>query len=142
MSYDLMVFEPSVAPRERAAFMEWYQKQTEWSEDHDYNDPAVASPSLKRWFDEMIKHYPPLNGPLASDDVDDPRVTDHCIGRNVIYSAFGWSCAEDAWITMRSLANKHKVGFFDVSSTDCEIVFPGEFEQPGKPAQKPWWKFW
>jgi len=54
MSYDLMVFEPSVAPRDRAQFMEWYHQQTQWSEGHGYNDPAVASPALQRWFQDMI----------------------------------------------------------------------------------------
>jgi len=63
MSYDLMVFEPSVAPRERGVFLEWYQKQTEWSEDHGYNNPTVASPALQRWFDDMAQYYPSLNGP-------------------------------------------------------------------------------
>ena len=141
MSYDLMVFEPSVAPQDRDAFMKWYGEQTEWSESHSYEDPAVASPALQRWFAEMIQSYPPLNGPLASDDVDDPRVTDHCIGRNVIYSAFAWSCAEDAFTTMKSLAAKHGVGFFDVSSSDGEILFPDQYET-AKHVSKPWWKFW
>jgi len=142
MSYDLMVFEPSVAPRERMAFMEWYDKQTEWSESHGYNDPTVASPALQQWFDDMVRFYPPLNGPQASDDFDNPKLTDHCIGRHVIYSAFAWSCAEDARRTMRSLAAKHGVGFFEVSSNEGEILFPGDFDLPEPQVMKPWWKFW
>jgi hypothetical protein len=140
MSYDLMVFEPSVAPQERAAFLEWYAEQTQWSEGHHYNNPGVASPSLQRWFNDMIQYYPPLNGPLASDDVDNPKLTDHCIGSHVIYSAFAWSCAEDAFRTMKSLALKHRVGFFDVSATDGEILFPDLHQTERVP--KPWWRFW
>jgi hypothetical protein len=142
MSYDLMVFEPSVAPRERSAFLEWYRNQTQWSEEHGYNNPSVASPALQQWFHEMIQYYPPLNGPLASDDVDNPTVTDHCVGRHVIYSAFAWSCAVDAYRTMKLLAAKHGVGFFDVSSNEMDIFFPGDFDKPAQRVPNPWWRFW
>ena len=47
MSYHLLVFAPSAAPKEAAAFGLWFQAQTEWPEHHDYEDPAVATLSLK-----------------------------------------------------------------------------------------------
>lgn len=140
MSYDLMVFEPSAAPKSRKEFMVWYAQQIKWSEDHNYQDHAVASAALQNWLKEMIEYFPPMNGPLASDDVDDPKVTDHCIGKNVIYSAFAWSVAEDAYPAMRALAIKHSVGFSDVSADNGEILFPGS--APNEKIQKTWWKFW
>ena len=53
MSFDLMVFDPAVAPRNRASFMAWYDKQAEWSEDHGYvirpwRHPC-CSRGLQRW---------------------------------------------------------------------------------------------
>jgi hypothetical protein len=39
MSYNLMVFNKATAPKTRAEFMEWYEAQTEWKEEHSYNDP-------------------------------------------------------------------------------------------------------
>lgn len=140
MSYDLMVFEPTAAPRDRAAFMSWYGQQTEWAEGHSYADPAVTSPALQRWFQEMIQYFPPLNGPLASTNLDSPQVTDHCIGQVVVYSAFAWSQADAAYAKMRELAIKHSVGFFDVSADDGEILFPGEAQL--QPSKKPWWRLW
>lgn len=140
MSYDLMVFESSSAPRERSQFMEWYAEQTKWEEDHSYQDHSVASEALQAWFSEMVVFFPPMNGPLASDDFDDPRVTDHCIGTSVIYSAFSWGVAEEAHTKMRELAIKHRVGFFDVSATSGEILFPESASGAGD--SKPWWKFW
>lgn len=140
MSYDLMVFEPTVAPKERDDFMQWYSQQTEWGEDHSYQDHRVSTEGLQAWFKDMIGHFPPMNGPLASEDVDDPKVTDHCIGKHVIYSAFAWSVAEEAYPTMRELAIKHSVGFFDVSAENGEVFFPdGSSEAENN---KPWWKFW
>jgi predicted GH43/DUF377 family glycosyl hydrolase len=118
-----MVFEPSAAPRDHQAFVEWYHDQTNWAEPHRYDDPKVASPRLTAWFADMIKTFPPMNGPLRSNNIDDPRVTDYSIGSTVIYAAFAWSQAEQAYAEVRRLATIHRVGFFDVSG-DGEIVFP------------------
>lgn len=148
MSYDLMVFEPTAAPRERHDFMLWYEQQTQWSEGHDYNDPKVTSPLLRSWFMEMIKSFPAMNGPYASDDVDNSRVTDYSIGKDVIYACFAWSLVDSAFTTMASLARTHGVGFFDVSADDGAIVYPGEFDSFSKLARatsqtkKPWWRVW
>lgn len=120
-----MVFEAGAAPRERSAFLNWYRQQTRWSEPHGYNNPHVPSPALRAWFLEMIKTFPPMNGPLASEDVDDSKVTDYSVGQTVIYAAFAWSQAEMAYQHMFELAAKHYVGFFDVSSTDSDIWLPG-----------------
>jgi hypothetical protein len=123
MSYDLMVFEPTAAPRDLQSFSEWYHDQTRWAEPHSYDDPRVTSPRLAAWFTDMIKTFPPMNGPLRSEDLDDPRITDYSIGSVVIYAAFRWSEAQAAYVEVRRLATVHRVGFFDVSG-DSEIVFP------------------
>lgn len=140
MSYDLMVFDPKVAPQERKGFMQWYSQQTKWAEDHSYQNHEVSTENLQSWFKEMIEYFPPMNGPLASEDYDDPKVTDHCIGKHVIYSAFAWSVAEEAHQKMRELAIKHSVGFFDVSAGNGEILFPSSASEITE--TKPWWKFW
>lgn len=148
MSYDLMVFEAGTAPRSRQDFMLWYEQQTGWSEGHSYDDPKVTSPSLRAWFMAMIAVFPAMNGPYASDDVDNPKVTDYSVGKDVIYAAFAWSQVEPAFKAMASLAKEHNVGFFDVSADDGAIVFPGEYESFAKLAavtaqvKKPWWRVW
>jgi hypothetical protein len=132
MSYDLLVFDPGNAPRDRAAFREWWDRQAEWSENHGYNDPSVTTPELKAWFDEIRQTFPPMNGPHATNDYDNPRLTDYSIGRHVIYAAFAWSVAEDAYPVVRQLAVKHRVGFYDASGDegDGEINFPGDGLRP------------
>jgi hypothetical protein len=125
VSYDLMVFDPDAAPRDRAAFMAWYARQTQWTETHGYNNPDVPTPALRAWFVEMIRSFPPMNGPLRSDDPDDPTVTDYGVGEMVIYAAFAWSQAEAAHERVKELAAKHRVGFFDVSSSDVWLPTPG-----------------
>lgn len=119
-----MVFDPRNAPRGRKEFMTWYEQQTEWAESHDYNNPDVPAPDLRAWFYDMIKTFPPMNGALASDDVDDPKLTEYSLGRSVIYAAFAWSEAPAAYETMLELAAKHRVGFFDVSSDSSDIWLP------------------
>ncbi|WP_437372101.1 hypothetical protein [Maribacter litoralis] len=151
MSYDLMVFNPKVAPKSEPEFLEWYKKQAEWEEDHGYDDVKVSSDELRNWFMEMIEEFPAMNGPHSPPDRDDrmdnddDTITDHCIGKDVIYSAFAWSVAEKAYPKMLELAKKHKVGFFDASGNGS-IMFPNEngvLESiNNKKDSKPWWKFW
>ena len=155
MSYDLMVFRKQAAPKTRADFMKWYEEQTEWTEEHSYDDPANTSPELRNWFMEMIQTFPAMNGPFANDDDNNPNVSDYCVGKDVIYVAFAWSLAEDAYKTMLKLAEKHGVGFFDASSDNGDILFPdnGKLKPIDNPTinsnglsggqeNKPWWKFW
>ena len=76
------------APKRKKEFLEWYNEQTQWSEDHRYDDPANTAEELQNWFMEMREAFPAMNGPYASDDVDNPKTTDYSIGRDVIYAAF------------------------------------------------------
>lgn len=129
MSYDLMVFEKTKAPSTKKEFMVWYDKQTEWGEEHDYQTIGVSSPALQSWFMEIKEKFPPMNGDYAADfdalDEDEERyVVDYCIGKDVIYAAFSWSVAEEAYELVRALAQKHKVGFFDVSGERGDIIMP------------------
>lgn len=126
MSYDLLVFDPDAAPSERTAFLAWFEAQSEWSEPHSYEDPAVASPRLQAWFREMIQTFPPLNGEDATTDYDDPRVADYSIGTQLIYVGFGWSQVEPAYEAVHRLAGEHGLGFYDVSSEAGAVWLPNE----------------
>lgn len=121
-----MVFETTRAPAESEAFEAWYREQSQWAEDHEYNDPGVSSDALRSWMMDMIQIFPAMNGPLAPEDdpEDDALLTDYCVGRDVIYVAFAWSKAELAYPTMFELAARHGVGFFNVSSSAGEIWRP------------------
>lgn len=141
MSYDLMVFELADAPTDHIEFIKWYHNQTQWSEQHSYDDPDICSQPLHNFFQELITLFPPMNGPLASDDVDDSKVTDYSIGKSIIYAAFAWSEAESAYNIVKELAIKHNVGFFDVNSKEGEIFTPNNSHHSQKQS-KPWWKLW
>ena len=128
MSYDLLVFDPAAAPKDRAEFLSWWEQQSQWAEPHGYDDPAITTPALRGWFLEMILKFPAMNGPFASDDVpeDEATVTDYSVGSSVIYAGFAWSKMEPAYEEAFSLAAKHRIGFFDASSEKGEVWFPGE----------------
>jgi hypothetical protein len=126
MSYDLLVFEPGKAPKERGAFLSWWEDTAEWSEGHSYDDPKVSTPRLRDWFLEMIESYPALNGPFSSREFpeDEATVTDYSVGKDAIYAAFAWSKAEAAYAQVFSLAAKHQLGFFDASSDASAVWLP------------------
>ena len=118
MSYDLMVFDPKAAPAGRPAFRAWYKRQTDWQRGYNYNDPNHCTPQLRAWFDDMVQSFPPLNGPFATHDFNDDFVADYSIGPLVIYMAFGWTLARPAYDKVFTLAQKHRVGFYDVSGDE------------------------
>src|SRR5690242_3368118 len=99
MSYDLAAFDPATAPRDAAAFTEWYDVQTEWKAAADYYDPAITTPALRAWFMDMIQEFPAMNGPFArpddeeEDDEEETRTSEYNIGRSLIYVGFAWSMA-------------------------------------------------
>jgi hypothetical protein len=135
MSYDLLVFEPSAAPRERDQFIAWWEAQSEWSEAHGYNDPSVPSSALRAWYEEIQVQYPNINlisPSLPAEAFESPRLTDYSLGSVAIYAAFLWSEAEGAYDFVRELAVKHHVGFYDTSGDEGngEIYFPGDTLRP------------
>jgi hypothetical protein len=121
-----MVFEPTAAPGGHVQFMIWYEQQTQWTEGHSYNDPAVSTANLRGWFMDIIQSFPPMNGPLSQDDLpeDEASATDYSVGKSVIYCAFAWSKEQPAYDTVFALAQKYGVGFFDVSSGNEEVWLP------------------
>jgi hypothetical protein len=126
MSYDILVFDPAHAPKEREAFLQWWDAQAEWSEPHPYNDPAFTTPSLRAWFMEMIERFPPLGGPYAA--LRDQRAAGYSIGYHVIYVAIS-SDKQATHERAYELAGKHRLGFFEASSPDGEIWLPGDGDE-------------
>ncbi len=118
MSYDLMVFAPDLAPaKKRGPFLDWYDQQSEWEEAHDYDDPAVSTPALRAFYEELSHSFPPLLE-------DEGAGTDYTIGSALIYMSFEWDKIDEAHETVVRLAGKHAVGFFDVSSDLAETWLP------------------
>jgi len=149
MSYDLMVFDQDKAPDNQMGFLEWYKDQTEWKEDHNYDEPNISSIELRSWFLEMIRCFPAMNGSYSDDDIDDVSVSDYSIGKHIIYIAFSWSEADRAYDLVRRLAEKHAIGFFDCSGEDGEIYITnpeGKFDKMpvynNNYSEHPKWMFW
>ena len=139
MSYDVMVFDPVFAPRERGAFTEWFAKKVDWDVSHDYMNPQSTTTALRAWYDAIRTEYPAMNGPDATDDVDEiDRSGDYNFGPHFIYVTYPWSLAEEIYDRVRALAVEHQIGFYDVSNDEDEqeIYFPGEALAP--PSQGSW----
>ncbi len=123
MSYDMMVFEASAAPRE-AALSSLVRKADAVERAPRVRRPAVSSAALQAWFAEMAQDFPPLNGPFEQRRCRPREVTEYSIGQQVIYGAFAYSVAKRAHGRVQDLDEKHGVGFFDVSADEAAIVFP------------------
>ena len=137
MSYDFMVFDASAAPHERKEFMRWFREQTQWKEKHDYLNHSVTTPGLKNWYFDLIKAFPPMNGPLASEEENNAKITGYSVGKHMIYASFSLSEYEEAYALVRRMAMKHALGLFDVSAKEGELFIPKTV-----PTKTPFWKFW
>ncbi|WP_156993777.1 hypothetical protein [Terriglobus sp. TAA 43] len=126
MSYYLAVFDPENIPLERDAFLEWFRGQTDWNEPIDYDNPANATVRLRSFIADIFPIFPPLNGPLAEEELpgDEATAADYCIAPNMVYIAFAWSKSAQANETVFRLAAKNKLGFYDVSSPSGEVWLP------------------
>jgi hypothetical protein len=138
MSYDLMVFDPEEAPRDRKHFIDWYHRTTEWNEGHDYSDPNATTLALREWYADIRKLFPNMNGPGSPTDAElmipsvEDRLADYTFAHHAIYATFAWSEAENVYPLVRELAVKHGVGLFDAScdEPEPEIYFPGDESRP------------
>ncbi len=121
-----MVFEPDAVPASHEEFLDWYARQTKWSECHGYDDPAIASERLRGWFQEIIGIFPPMNGPsaLGTPPQEEASSSDYAIGTDFIFASFAWSKAEAAYMTVARLAEKYGLGLFNASSTGEEVWTP------------------
>jgi len=127
MSYDLAVFDPAVAPRDRDAFLAWFHSAMDQDVSRRYDDPAVCTPALRSWFLEIVKEFAALNGPYAPPGLPDDvsEAADYSIDTALIYVGFRWSRAEAAYEATFRLAEKNGVGFFNVSSDTSDVWLPG-----------------
>ncbi|MBT1687378.1 hypothetical protein [Dawidia soli] len=134
MGYDLMVFNKESAPRSRAQFMQWYEEQTTWVENHGNVGLAHVSRSLRGWLSDMVKVFPAARGPFAHTMYN--NLADYSIGKDIIYVSFSDAAAKAAYTTSLALAGKYEVGFFDVSTENAAILFPENGRLLALPARK------
>ena len=122
MSYDLVVFAKESAPRNRVNFLEWFDRQLEGADDGEITSD---SPAMRAWHQEMLAAFPDMDN-VEEEEIADGRCGEYSISTAAIYVSFAWSQAALAYETMKSLAAKHGVGFFNVSAEDGEIIIPGD----------------
>jgi len=127
MSYDLSVFDPSAAPRDRAGFKAWFSEQVEDGECYFVG----SSDCLRAWHAAMLPNWPDMQE-VDDDQVDDPHITGYNCTPQSIYFDFRWSVADEAYEATRRHAVECGVGFYDVSGDegDGEIYFPGDELRP------------
>ncbi len=120
MSYDLVVFDPTQAPAESSAFLKWYGQQSEESDDSS----ELACTELKSFFAALSNEFPAMNGPHATHDVDNPKLTDYSFGPYSVYMCFAWPQAAEARYAVVKLAEQISVGIYDISDPDGFIWWP------------------
>jgi hypothetical protein len=136
MSYDLMVFDPDLAPQ-KGQIGDWHRNMMD-ADERDFQvafDPASGqSNRLKAFYDDMRPNFPAMNGPdgISDDDVDNDKVTGYAFYPGFIYMDFRWSASEAAAEAVPALARKHGLGLYDPQGET--VVLP----QGGPNVSRPW----
>lgn len=122
-----MVFDKASVPRHKEDFMRWYDIQTEWSEEQNYSDISITTDKLRLWYYDIIDSFAPLEEySHESEILHSKHSAEYVIGENIIYCAFDWSDAQEAYAICLMLAEKHELGFFDVSSEEGSVFMSGK----------------
>ena len=98
MSYDILIFESGAVTDED--FPQWWDRVSRWEEPHRYDSIERATPAIRAFYRDLIRAFPPFNGPDALSDAElEEReeqglpVADYTIGADYIYVSVGWSDA-------------------------------------------------
>ena len=98
MSYDILIFEPDAFTDED--FPQCWEQVSRWEEPRDYDTTEGSTPAIRAFYRDLIRVFPPFNGPDALSDVElEEReeqglpVADYTIGADYIYIGVGWSDA-------------------------------------------------
>ena len=121
-----MVFEPAAAPKDHAAFMQWYFELMKWA-NGPYDDQERTTERLQGWLRDRRRSFPDAEAPdldRAYERTGDGVLSDYTIGRDFIYAGFAWSKAIEADAEGKRLAVLHGVGFVDVSGPDEDMYLP------------------
>lgn len=117
MSYDIFAFDAATAP-DNDDLLTWYHQQ---AQDSSY-DPEVATPRLRSFYRDLIRVFPPINGPDAPDD--DEADTDYAFGRGALYVSFRWPKFDQAREAFLQLGQAHGVGVCEISESPAVIHRP------------------
>ena len=131
MSFDIAVFEPSAAPRERGAFENWFAEQADWSKNGARGNPSIVSPALQSWCEDIQKTFPNLNGPdtpACEETRKEDYLADYSVGKHVIYISFSRAVTDEAKRAILRTASLHKVGVYDLG--EGRIFYPKDCDMP------------
>lgn len=125
MSYDLMVFDPDLAPQ-KSKIADWHRNAMEEDESDSSFDPAtLKSIRLRAFYDDMRVSFPAMNGPDQTEDFENDQVTGYSFYPEFIYMDFRWTASEAASKAVLNLAEKHGLGLFDPQDEGDGIISMG-----------------
>ena len=96
MSYDILVFTPSAVSDD--GLSAWLTEQVE-GVDGDSCDPAVTTPALRAFYEDMHQIFPPVNGPDRVDEevLGDLPATDYSFGPTTSMSVSPGTAPPGPW---------------------------------------------
>jgi hypothetical protein len=133
MSFDVMVFDPDIAPYDKDGFRDWYESETGEKAARSSSTPEVADKDAFRdFYEQMREVFSPFNGP---DDVPLPtdvsqirilRTCEYFFRPHSVYMCFRWPAQDFARAACSTFAKALNLGLFQTSSKYPQARFPGD----------------
>jgi hypothetical protein len=124
-----MVFDPAVAPRERGAFIMWFNSVVRLQEGHMLPDPAIANPVVRAWYQETSRAFPQSLGPTMAHHQEErwaEFLTEYRFAEHAVFARFQWEVSRHAYRKAVKIARTLQVGFFDISGDEAAVWIPFE----------------
>ena len=123
MSYDLIAFDPALAPRDRHDFLDWISRAFRSMDGPLGSDPARLSIELQGWHAELRQVFPSAGDPhaFAADTDGGSKNAAYRFAQHAVQASFEWSNAGPAMFRARKIAQAHRVGLFEASGADCNV---------------------
>ena len=132
MSFDVMVFDPDIAPYDKDRFRDWCEAETgEQAPQSNYTPEIAEKDAFRDFYGQMREVFTPFNG---SDDVvlppDAPqirilRTCEYFFRPHSVYMCFRWPAQDFARAACSTFAKELDLGLFLISSKYPQARFPG-----------------
>jgi len=138
MSFDLMVFDPDVVPRDKKPFNAWFdQDSADMSQTGGYDSNRAERDEFHRFYEQMREVFTPFNGPdnvPLPDDASQIRILRTCgytFQPHSLYMSFRWPAQDFARAACSTFSKELGLGFYHMSSPYPQVRFPdGRFLYP------------
>ena len=131
MSFDLMVFDADIAPKDKKGFREWFEQEAGEQGPESSDLPEICkNDAFRAFYEQMAEVFTPFNGPDAvhlpenASQLRILRTGEYSFRRHSAYMCFGWPAQDFARAACSTFSKELGLGFYMLSTRYPQVRFP------------------